>query len=242
MKNAFFILLQSDDGDLYKVTIEYNESNSEVTEVKIKYFDTIPVTSAFCILRSGFLFAASEFGNHNFYQFENLGDGIDTPEYSSKDCDRSGGEDSNVLTYFQPHELSSLVLADEIESTNPIIDAQVLNLAEEETPQVYALCGRGGTSSSLKILRHGLEISEWAVSELPGNPRAVWTIKKNKDEEYDTYIVVSFLDATLILSVGEEVEEVTDSGFISSVPTLCVHESGNDAMIQVYCIGLETYS
>ena len=35
----------------------------QVTEIRIKYFDTIPVASALCVLKTGFLFAASEFGN-----------------------------------------------------------------------------------------------------------------------------------------------------------------------------------
>jgi len=60
-QGAFFFLLQSEDGDLFKVTIEHREQ--EVTSVKIKYFDTVPVASSLCILKSGFLFVASEFGN-----------------------------------------------------------------------------------------------------------------------------------------------------------------------------------
>ena len=35
----------------------------KVTEVRIKYFDTLPVASALCVLKTGFLFVASEFGN-----------------------------------------------------------------------------------------------------------------------------------------------------------------------------------
>jgi splicing factor 3B subunit 3 len=54
-------LLQSEDGDLFKVTIEHEEE--EVKALKIKYFDTVPVASSLCILKSGFLFIASEFGN-----------------------------------------------------------------------------------------------------------------------------------------------------------------------------------
>jgi splicing factor 3B subunit 3 len=38
--------------------------------VKIKYFDTIPVCVSICVLKTGFLFAASEFGNHALYQFQ----------------------------------------------------------------------------------------------------------------------------------------------------------------------------
>jgi splicing factor 3B subunit 3 len=61
LQGAFFFLLQSEDGDLYKANIEHDEE--EVKSLKIKYFDTIPVTSSLCILKSGFLFAALEFGN-----------------------------------------------------------------------------------------------------------------------------------------------------------------------------------
>ncbi|KAG5220353.1 pre-mRNA-splicing factor rse [Salix suchowensis] len=49
------------DGDLFKVTIDHEDE--EVKAVKIKYFDTVPVASSLCILKSGFLFVASEFGN-----------------------------------------------------------------------------------------------------------------------------------------------------------------------------------
>ena len=61
VQGAFFFLLQSEDGDLFKVTIEHEEE--EVKAVKIKYFDTVPVAASLCILKSGFLFVASEFGN-----------------------------------------------------------------------------------------------------------------------------------------------------------------------------------
>jgi len=46
---------------LYKVTIEHEDE--EVKALKIKYFDTVPVASSLCILKSGFLFVASEFAN-----------------------------------------------------------------------------------------------------------------------------------------------------------------------------------
>ena len=60
-KGAFFFLLQSEEGDLYKVTIEHDEQ--DVKALKIKYFDTVPIANSLCILKSGFLFVAAEFGN-----------------------------------------------------------------------------------------------------------------------------------------------------------------------------------
>ena len=62
-QGVFFFLLQSEDGDLYKVTIEHEEE--EVKSLRIKYFATVPVASSLCILISGFLFVASDFGNQS---------------------------------------------------------------------------------------------------------------------------------------------------------------------------------
>lgn len=38
-------------------------------ELKVRYFDTIPTAASLCLMRHGFLFAASEFGDHALYQF-----------------------------------------------------------------------------------------------------------------------------------------------------------------------------
>lgn len=62
MRGAFFFLLQSEDGDLFKVTLDYAD-DSGVGRIRIKYFDTVPVASSLCILKSGFLFVASEASN-----------------------------------------------------------------------------------------------------------------------------------------------------------------------------------
>jgi splicing factor 3B subunit 3 len=35
----------------------------ELISLKIKYFDTVPTATNMCILKSGFLFIAAEFGN-----------------------------------------------------------------------------------------------------------------------------------------------------------------------------------
>ncbi len=103
-----------------------------------------------------------------------------------------------------------------------------------------------------------VQVSEMAVSELPGSPNAVWTVKRGIDgkrqriranlcvcgricsicalfaDEFDAYIVVSFVNATLVLSIGETVEEVTDSGFLGTTPTLSCSLLGDDALLQVH--------
>lgn len=41
------------------------------------------------------------------------------------------------------------------------------------------------------------------------------------------------MNATLVLSIGETVEEVTDSGFLGTTPTLSCSALGDDALVQV---------
>uniref|UniRef100_A0AAV2L7N2 Splicing factor 3B subunit 3 n=1 Tax=Knipowitschia caucasica TaxID=637954 RepID=A0AAV2L7N2_KNICA len=229
-KSMFFFLAQTEQGDIFKVTLETDEEM--VTEIRLKYFDTIPVATAMCVLKTGFLFVASEFGNHYLYQIAHLGDDDDEPEFSSAMPLEEGD-----TFFFQPRPLKNLVLVDELESLSPIMSCQIADLANEDTPQLYAACGRG-PRSTLRVLRHGLEVSEMAVSELPGNPNAVWTVRRHVEDEFDAYIIVSFVNATLVLSIGETVEEVTDSGFLGTTPTLSCSLLGEDALVQVYPDGI----
>jgi splicing factor 3B subunit 3 len=69
-KNMFFFLVQTEQGDIFKITLTHDADMGMVTEIRLKYFDTVPVASAMCVLRTGFLFIASEFGNQ--YVFNRL--------------------------------------------------------------------------------------------------------------------------------------------------------------------------
>ena len=51
---------------------------------------------------------------------------------------------------------------------------------------------------------------------------------KNVDDESDAYIVVSIANATLVLSIGDTVEEVSDSGFLHTTLSLVVSLIGDD--------------
>ncbi|KAK6332006.1 pre-mRNA-splicing factor rse1 [Orbilia javanica] len=227
MRGAFFFLLQSEDGDLFKVGLDFDESS--VVRLRIKYFDTVPIATSLCILKSGFLFVASENGNHHFYQFEKLGDDDNETEFTS--------DDEVSAAYFLPRLAENLALMESVDSMNPLLDCQIANLTNDDAPQIYTICG-ANARSSFRTLKHGLEVSEIVSSELPGGPVAVWTTKLTSQDEYDAYIVLSFTNGTLVLSIGETVEEVTDTGFLSSAPTLAVQQLGEDGLLQVHPKGI----
>ena len=155
-KSMFFFLIQTEQGDVFKATLE--QDDDMVTEIKLKYFDTVPVASSMLVLRTGFLFIAAEFGNHCLYQIASLGTDDGEPEFSS-----ATQQDDGEKLLFTPRALKNLILVDEMESLSPIMHSFVGDLTNEDTSQLVLACGRG-PRSSLKVLRHGLEVSEMAVS------------------------------------------------------------------------------
>ncbi|OTA68782.1 hypothetical protein K449DRAFT_451182 [Hypoxylon sp. EC38] len=237
--DTFFFLLQTEDGDIFKLTFNMQEDSNgnltgEVRRIKIKYFDTVPVSNSLCILKTGFLFVACEFGNHHFYQFEKLGDDDEEPEFTSDDFDLRGPYDP---VYFHPRPLENLTLVQSIDSLSPLTDSKVVNLMGENTPQIYSVCGNGARSR-FRILKHGLQVHEVVASELPGRTSAVWTTKLARKDTYDTYIILASSNYTLVMSIGEEVNQVSDSGFLTSVTTLAIQQVGEDSLVQIYPKGI----
>ena len=95
--------------------------------------------------------------------------------------------------FFRPRPLENLVIADELESLDPILDSKVMNLLpNSDTPQIFAACGRGARST-FRTLRHGLEVEESVSSDLPGIPNAVWTTKRTEDGMFIVFFLFSDL-------------------------------------------------
>jgi splicing factor 3B subunit 3 len=137
---------------------------------------------------------------------------------------------AHIPTFTPAGRLQNLIRVYAMDNPTPTTGVLVGELAGNEvSPQIYTLAGRGPTSS-LRILRHGCSVTELAVSDLPGVPGGIFTIEDLESPTDDDgaapsprskYIVVSFADATLVLSVGDTVEEVgRESGFLTDAPTL----------------------
>jgi len=240
---------------------------TQVTGLKVALLDTLPTANALNISDLGMLFCAAEFGDHQLYQFLGI-DLPDAPTSHSHDLVHAFAkqtEITDVESYlvastatklapaFHPTVLQNLRKIVTVANPSPTTGILVGELAGNEvSPQIYTLTGRG-PHSALRILRHGASVTELAVSELPGVPGGIFTVADNSSTAAtssssssslpnDKYIVVSFADATLVLSVGESVEEVGDkeSGFLTNAPTLaCSALAGTDgALVQVHPAGV----
>lgn len=177
-KSLLFFVVQTEHGDLFKVTLDVGKSSEKnapaddvVLDVRMLYFDTIPTAVSLCILKTGFLFSASEFGNHYLFQIAAVG----TPAQSSRLFSSSGfpvlvdlvtsllllvhfpgqqgdveskRENGGTFMYFQPRSLRNLELIDEMDSLSPITDMKVADLTRELTPQIYTVCSSCFCSSA----------------------------------------------------------------------------------------------
>ncbi|RDA83010.1 hypothetical protein CP532_4395 [Ophiocordyceps camponoti-leonardi (nom. inval.)] len=238
---AFFFLLQTEDGDMFRVTMDMikNEAGKPTGDVKrliIKYFDTVPVATSFCILKCGFLFVASQHSNPGFYQFEKLGDDDSELEFTSDQfpVDYRAPYDP---VYFHTRQQENITMFQSVQSMNPLMDCKVANLAGDDAPQIFTVCG-SGARSSFRMLKHGLDVTHIVGSQLPGTPSAVWTLKLRRGDEFDAFLVLSFSNGSLILSIGETVEQVDDSGFFTEVPTLAAQLLGDGGLLQVHPKGI----
>jgi splicing factor 3B subunit 3 len=276
-KSKFFVLAQSELGDVYKVQVSTDPTDkSLVTDLSVAVLDTIPTANALNISKFGLLFAAAEFGDHYLYQFEriHLPDAVTTQSsavgtayqeelarISSSESGKDKMTPNNFLNEtrraealagnpFVPSQLQNLRRVFAMENPAPTTGIMVGELAGNEvSPQIYTLTGRG-PRSTVRILRHGASVTELAVSDLPGIPGGIFTIVDNKivtsvvndkwKKRHDQFIIVTFADATLVLSVGETIEEVgKEAGFVSNAPTLACSALGSDgAVCQVHPSGV----
>lgn len=236
-KNQFFILLQTTNGDIFKVTIESeniedeeeDDSSVKIKEINVTYFDTIPVCHSLNILKSGFLFANTANDNKLYYQFEKLGEDVDENTVKWTQSGLIKGEGN-----FSPRDgekLENLNLVDSLESLNPIIDSTLLS-----TNQIVTL----SAPNYIKTISHGLPTSTLVASPLPIKPTDIFTTKLTKESKNDDYLVISstLSSQTLVLSIGEVVEEVTDSQFIKDQPTITLQQIGETSVIQVHPNGI----
>jgi splicing factor 3B subunit 3 len=231
-KAKFFALAQSEYGDVFKVTLKVEDN--AVVGMTVALLDTIPAATALHVSKLATLFCASEFGDHVLYRFERIElDGAVSCDSAAAASSDPGAAETQGPT-FAPTMLQNLRKLDALSNPSPT-SVLVGELAGGEvSPQIYTLTGRG-VHSAVCVTRHGASVTELAVSELPGVPGGIFTIADAADPSggrRDRFIVVSFADATLVLSVGETVEEVgKESGFLTNAPTLACSALGADQVL-----------
>lgn len=240
-KQDFLILLQSSLGDLFKLTVSDISERHPV--IKVTYFDSIPVSNTINIFKSGFLFANTANNNKLFYQFELLGDENETTIMAllwTEDLQKQIEGKTSSAHNFKTVGLQNLALVDIVESLGPLTDCSLIETSTPENPDPLKQLVTLSSHSYLKSLMYGMPVLELVSSPLPMNPTTIHTTRILKSSTNDQYLVLSSSldEKTIVLSVGEVVEEVTDSGFVNDQYTLAVQQIGVSSIAQIHRNGI----
>ncbi|AAS53753.2 AFR382Wp [Eremothecium gossypii ATCC 10895] len=219
LKRDFFMLLQSNHGDLYKVKILPDEKTASPV-VTISYFDTIPQAQNLHIFKHGYMFANSEYGNSYLYQFENLDD-----------------EEESMLTSVMPGRrliieprtvLKNLLVADKLALVNPILSSQLT----ERVPLTIAT----STLGDVRLFTAGVNFMDIISSPLPAAPLDIWTVATN-GSRFHKLLFIALQESTMILKIAagtvEELELPHNPFVIAQDKTVLIAHMGGQSIIQV---------
>ncbi|XXG56366.1 hypothetical protein AAC387_Pa03g3791 [Persea americana] len=132
-------------------------------------------------------------------------------------------------------ENGRLIYRSPIQNIAPILDVSVANYHDERQDQMFACCGMG-LEGSLRIICSGISV-EKLLSTLPIYPgiTGTWTVRMKENDHFHSFLVLSFVEETRVLSVGVSFIDVTDAvGFQPDVCTLACGLLFDGLLVQVH--------
>ncbi|SCU86144.1 LAME_0D04698g1_1 [Lachancea meyersii CBS 8951] len=219
LKKEFFMLLQCNNGDLYKAKILPNEATDLTPKLTLGFFDSIAPSSRLHIFRNGLLLSLQELAGYSLYEFESLGD--DENILTSDEPDKQ-------LKISPPSQLENLSLLHESKSLNPTLTMEVDN----STP----LTLMAHSKNALQNLSSGVSFSELITSPLPPKASGVWSIRLPRDP-WHRLILLALPKTTMILKIEEgtleELEQSNNKFKIDGDTTVFAGLMGKRSIVQV---------
>ncbi|KAJ3670186.1 hypothetical protein LUZ60_010510 [Juncus effusus] len=126
-----------------------------------------------------------------------------------------------------------------IQSIAPILDSAIADFHDEKQDQIFACCGMK-PDGSLRVIRSGISVEKLLkTAPVYQGVSGTWSLKMRKDDLYHSFLVLSFLEETRVLSVGLSFSDVTDYiGFQSDVSTLACGLVADLALVQIHNKGV----
>ncbi|SCU86901.1 LAFA_0E03664g1_1 [Lachancea sp. 'fantastica'] len=220
LKKEFFILLQCNNGDLYKVKIIPDEDSKLRPKITVAYFDSIAPSSKLHIFRNGLLLSLQELSGYSLYEFESLGDDENT---------LTSNEPAKHLKITPSSQLENLSVLHQSHSSNPVLASEVV----ESTPLTLLM---SQCKQDLKILKSGVNFSELITSPLPPKVSGLWSIRLSS-EPWHRLILLALPKTTMVLKIEEgtleELEAANNKFKIENDTTIFAGLMGQKTIIQV---------
>uniref|UniRef100_A0A1J3E4J0 Pre-mRNA-splicing factor prp12 n=1 Tax=Noccaea caerulescens TaxID=107243 RepID=A0A1J3E4J0_NOCCA len=122
-----------------------------------------------------------------------------------------------------------------IQNIAPILDFSVVDDQNEKRDQMFACCGVT-PEGSLRIIRSGINVEKLLkTAPVYQGITGTWTVKMKLTDVYHSFLVLSFVEETRVLSVGLSFKDVTDSvGFQPDVCTLACGLVADGLLVQIH--------
>ena len=122
-----------------------------------------------------------------------------------------------------------------IQNIAPILDMSVMDYHDEKHDPVFACCGKA-PEGSLRIIRSGISVEKLLrTAPIYQGMTGTWTLKMKVTDSYHSFLVLSFVEQTRVLSVGLSFTDVTDTvGFQPDVCTLACGLVGDGLLVQIH--------
>ncbi|XP_052176753.1 uncharacterized protein LOC127791056 isoform X2 [Diospyros lotus] len=122
-----------------------------------------------------------------------------------------------------------------IQNIAPILDMSVVDYHDEIHDQMFA-CSGMAPEGSLRIIRSGISVEKLLrTAPIYQGITGTWTVKMKFIDSYHSFLVLSFVEQTRVLSVGLSFTDVTDIvGFQPDVCTLACGLVSDGLLVQIY--------
>lgn len=126
-----------------------------------------------------------------------------------------------------------------IQNIAPILDLSVENCPDEKQDRMFAGCGMT-PEGSIRIIRNGISLEKLLrTAPVYRGITGTWTLRMKKSDAYHSFLVLSFVEETRVLSVGLSFNDVTDSaGFLPDACTLACGLVSDGLLVQIHKAGV----
>lgn len=126
-----------------------------------------------------------------------------------------------------------------IQNIAPILDMCIVDYPDEKHDQMFA-CSGMASEGSLRIIRSGISVEKLLkTAPIYQGVTGTWTVKMKISDPYHSFLVLSFVEESRVLSVGLSFSDVTESvGFRPDVCTLACGVVADGVLVQIYQCGV----
>ena len=129
-----------------------------------------------------------------------------------------------------------------INSLNSFVDFVYGNYDSSNIPKIYSISGNKEESYLKTInIKTIYEINQLSTNKIPAQPLNIFLVKKNYEDNFDTFIILSFVNKTLIYELDINTKTIIESkhhNFETKLPSLYVTILKDNSFLQVLPNGI----